>query len=201
MCIRAVAVRALVAWMCVRFWSTSSCHVRTMIAQRKIVEFSDKQQPGTLSLRTPPPPAPQVALLAGVVHTGLWLRYQYLIRERPYAKRGATIIILLNAAILLEVRRTLFPLSSLFLRLYFHLLLVCACLCSVVVDNCFCRVGRKVVVVFLQVPWKYCATPCALLPLATADHEKKAGIFTHLAKCKVSPSDLLYMCNVRWRTC
>lgn len=46
-----------------------------------------------------------MALLAGVAHTGLWLRYQYLSRDRPYARRGAAIIILLNAAILLEVRR------------------------------------------------------------------------------------------------
>ncbi|CAM9962872.1 unnamed protein product [Pylaiella littoralis] len=45
----------------------------------------------------------KVALLAGVAHTGLWLRYQYLSRDRPYARRGAAIIILLNAAILLEV--------------------------------------------------------------------------------------------------
>ncbi|CAM9427530.1 unnamed protein product [Ectocarpus sp. 4 AP-2014] len=44
-----------------------------------------------------------VALLAGVAHTALWLRYQYLIRDRPYARRGAVVIILLNAAILLEV--------------------------------------------------------------------------------------------------
>ena len=44
----------------------------------------------------------QVALVAGLVHTALWLSYQYRIRDRPYAKRGAIIIILLNAAILLE---------------------------------------------------------------------------------------------------
>lgn len=42
-------------------------------------------------------------MLAGVAHTGLWLRYLHLVRDRPYARRGATIIILLNAAILLEV--------------------------------------------------------------------------------------------------
>lgn len=65
---------------------------------------------------------PQVALLAGVTHTGLWLRYQYLVRDRPYAKRGATIIILLNAAILLEVSAVSFarrfPSQRLFFSLY-----------------------------------------------------------------------------------
>lgn len=45
----------------------------------------------------------QVALVAGVLHTVLWLRYQYLARERKYARRGAVVVILLNAAIILEV--------------------------------------------------------------------------------------------------
>eukprot|EP00904_Undaria_pinnatifida_P000889 jgi/Undpi1/10800/HiC_scaffold_3.g01329.m1 len=45
----------------------------------------------------------KVALVAGLVHTGLWLRYQYRIRDRDYARRGALSIVLLNAAILLEV--------------------------------------------------------------------------------------------------
>lgn len=45
----------------------------------------------------------KIALAAGVMHTSSWLCYQYRARDRPYARRGALIVILLNAAILLEV--------------------------------------------------------------------------------------------------
>lgn len=57
----------------------------------------------TRALNERVPSCGQIALAAGVMHTLLWLWYQYRARERAYARRGAVIVILLNAAILLEV--------------------------------------------------------------------------------------------------